>query len=1096
MKKIWLILLCLVMAVGNVEAYHMPKREDVSDEDVTFIVEVEGNPALTEKSMRDNFDLGDTTSEILADQEKVMSQIKKEVSKDSEKGFVYTALFNGFSIDGKREQLEQIKQLDGVKNVYISQKIPVPKPMLKSANEMTYINTAYDSGYSGKGQVIALIDDYCDTSHDFFAAEPESPKYTKADIDKILKENPLNSKAVSANQVYKSAKIPYAFDYASGRADTYSQTEYHGTHVTGIAAGKNGTYADGTNFSGVAYDAQILFMNASKDGYLKSEMILAAMNDAAYLNADVINMSFGVDYNDSDTAIIYKQNITNARKCGISVVTSAGNSSRGYDDRIPLTDNPDYSASGTPASFSDVTSVASANNSKMISSSWTVGMTDGTKLDFFESYQGSNFDELIKNDYVEYVYCGLGGKSDFEGKDLSGKIALIDRGVLNYTDKAANAKAAGAIGIIMANHEEMIATTVTLTLPTASITKSTGKILKNAVEKKIKFIEDKLTTMHNAAAGKISTYSSWGVDSSLQLKPEITAPGANIYSAYPDNNYVYLSGTSMSSPYVAGMFAAARQYYETNPYSADYNGLTNENLVDLIENIAMNSADIIRTDDGLPYSSRVQGAGMINAEKMLKSKVMLLGDSGKAKLSLGEIEDSFDVKFTVKNISENSIIFDDISIELLTDGYTENNGEYYVGDSVRITPDSILLENESATIEPGKDYTFTATINLNKEFLTENKKIFSNGFFIDGFVILNSSDGETSTSMPFTGFYGDWYNVPIFDSTVYDEGGSTLSEKDFPYTSGTYLKAYIDNYSYLLVGRNNVKESIVDKKYISYSSTGDLTLGLALTNYRAASKFRFSITDKAGKIYYLQTANALINKFYEVTYTFNKTAMSKLAEGDYIIHVDAVANGSNVVNDTLKLPLVIDNTPPEIISADYNEEEKTLTLSAKDNHYLNFICIDYDEKGYKYYEITDEDVKDGIATKTIDLSMVKKPETVMIEVEDYAFNYTYKSLDMLTDKIGIEVEDYQPLKGYTTLDFVLRNNTDSDINGDIIVAFYDKNSKLIASSVKKDYALKKGENDISYTMLSDTWNAAKLKVFVWDKNLQPADTVKRFDIKN
>ena len=50
----------------------------------------------------------------------------------------------------------------------------------------------------------------------------------------------------------------------------------------------------------------------------------------------------------------------------------------------------------------------------------------------------------------------------------------------------------------------------------------------------------------------MSSFSSWGVPSNLTLKPEITAPGGNIYSingATPKTDqYVIMSGTSMASP--------------------------------------------------------------------------------------------------------------------------------------------------------------------------------------------------------------------------------------------------------------------------------------------------------------------------------------------------------------------------------------------------------------------------------------------------------------------------------------------------------------------------------------------------------------------
>ncbi|MBX7286356.1 endo-alpha-N-acetylgalactosaminidase family protein [Clostridium chauvoei] len=51
----------------------------------------------------------------------------------------------------------------------------------------------------------------------------------------------------------------------------------------------------------------------------------------------------------------------------------------------------------------------------------------------------------------EAVYCGLGGVEDFQGKDLTGKVAIVDRGTHTFEDKARNAQAAGALYIICIN---------------------------------------------------------------------------------------------------------------------------------------------------------------------------------------------------------------------------------------------------------------------------------------------------------------------------------------------------------------------------------------------------------------------------------------------------------------------------------------------------------------------------------------------------------------------------------------------------------------------------------------------------------------------
>lgn len=107
---------------------------------------------------------------------------------------------------------------------------------------------------------------------------------------------------------------------------------------------------------------------------------------------------------------------------------AAGNSLRGYNDVTPLTKNTDYSSVGIPAGVEASTAVAAADNKKMDVFYWGMSLKDGSKMDFYAAYDNSKFNELVSDDFVEYEYCGPGTKSDFAGKSLSGKIALVDRG--------------------------------------------------------------------------------------------------------------------------------------------------------------------------------------------------------------------------------------------------------------------------------------------------------------------------------------------------------------------------------------------------------------------------------------------------------------------------------------------------------------------------------------------------------------------------------------------------------------------------------------------------------------------------------------------
>ena len=50
------------------------------------------------------------------------------------------------------------------------------------------------------------------------------------------------------------------------------------------------------------------------------------------------------------------------------------------------------------------------------------------------------------------VYVGLADAAGLAGKDLKGKVAVADRGTLNFVDKYGNVKDAGAIGLVLVNN--------------------------------------------------------------------------------------------------------------------------------------------------------------------------------------------------------------------------------------------------------------------------------------------------------------------------------------------------------------------------------------------------------------------------------------------------------------------------------------------------------------------------------------------------------------------------------------------------------------------------------------------------------------------
>jgi subtilisin family serine protease len=166
----------------------------------------------------------------------------------------------------------------------------------------------------------------------------------------------------------------------------------------------------------------------------------------------------------------------------------------------------------------------------------------------------------------EIVYVGQGCTADAYLADPAGKAALIVRGVCGFAEKAARAIAAGATeGVIMNNTPGVVFGTLGAPLgsdvPVVGISLADGNFIRAQAYPVTWTWTAEAASAPNPTGNLISGFSSYGLAADLSLKPNIGAPGGNIYSAYPleAGGFATLSGTSMSAPHVAGGIALIKQ---------------------------------------------------------------------------------------------------------------------------------------------------------------------------------------------------------------------------------------------------------------------------------------------------------------------------------------------------------------------------------------------------------------------------------------------------------------------------------------------------------------------------------------------------------
>lgn len=150
------------------------------------------------------------------------------------------------------------------------------------------------------------------------------------------------------------------------------------------------------------------------------------------------------------------------------------------------------------------------------------------------------------------------------GPDLSGVVALVRRGGCTFAIKLQNLEARGAKYVLAYNDNNpvVVPSHNRVNSDIGLITAEAGAAIIDAViaggDVTADFAagdRDEVYAIQYEGAGRPSAFTSWGGLYDLQLKPDITGPGGDIYSAWIGKTYRVISGTSMACPYVAGVAA-------------------------------------------------------------------------------------------------------------------------------------------------------------------------------------------------------------------------------------------------------------------------------------------------------------------------------------------------------------------------------------------------------------------------------------------------------------------------------------------------------------------------------------------------------------
>ncbi|HSF80327.1 MAG TPA: S8 family serine peptidase [Anaerolineales bacterium] len=620
--------------------------------------------------------------------------------------YAFDTLWNGLSIKINPVDLAKLARIPGVAALYPVESISLPEasvgssPELYTAIQMTGADIAQSElGYTGAGVKVAVMDTGIDYDH--------------PDLGGCFGPG---------------CRVAYGWDlvgdaFSAGVNDTRvpdpdpDDCGGHGTHVAGIV-GANGTVV------GVAPDVTFgAYRVFGCSGSTWADIMIEAMEMALADGMDILNMSIGSAFTwpQYPTATASDRLVNK----GMVVVASIGNSGA----------NGVYSA-GAPGLGKKVIGVASFNNTH---NTFPVFEIDGTDVGYNPmSYSGP----VPTAGTHEILYVGQACNADLPLlANPAGKVALINRGTCSFNEKATNAINAGAIAVVIHNNASgnfsgtLGSQIGDGSVPVVSISLQDGLFIRAQAAPVFITWTNRLAVFADPSGGLIASSSSYGLAPDLSLKPDIGAPGGNIYSTYPLElgGYATLGGTSMASPHVAG---AAALLLQAKPHTPSQ----------VVRDILQNSADPKNWwgNPGLGFLDNVhrQGAGLVDIDDAILATTKITP----GKIAAGESEAGpFVQMLTLENKGAMDVTYDLAYVNALSTGGV-------ITPSFFLSNASVAFDAPSVMVPAGGTATVMATIN------PATGPTFGQ---YGGYLVFTPQGGGQVYRVPFAGFVGDYQSIGV-----------------------------------------------------------------------------------------------------------------------------------------------------------------------------------------------------------------------------------------------------------------------------------------------------------------------------------------------
>lgn len=652
------------------------------------------------------------------------------------------SLLAGVAVRTNVKNFASLQKIDGVTAVY---PITPKKPTNSYAVPFQNGARAWQAyGETGKGSTIAVIDTGIDYTHADFGGPGTKAAFEAAGAAD-QQQNP-------SPDVFPTSKVIGGYDLVGDKynadptdPDTYDPNpvpdnnpldcEGHGSHVAGTAAGV-GVNADGSSYTG-AYNTNTPFDSMKIGPGMAPEAKLYAfrvfgcagstdVTGAAIERAidpnndgdpsdhvDVANLSLGSDFTspqDADALLVRK-----ATAAGVTMVISSGNNGDLYD------------TGGSPGNAPSALTVASSQDAQSVVDALNITAPAAAQYPAERSiaYDWANDPDLAGTVY-KLSSANPYGCNALTGADLenvAGKIAFAEwndaKPECPSSQRGKNLSDAGATGFIFGSNSESFSAGITgsALIPGVLVAKSGADAIRsqlaagqvvtvgstdaNAVKQTDEALNDTL-----------SGFSSRGVRSENNLKPDVAAVGGTVFSAAVGTGTegVNNSGTSMAAPMTAGLAGLVKSRHP---------GWTPEQVKADIMNTANHDVYTEPNSEGRKFAPNRVGAGRIDARQALANDVLAYvtpepGATQEQKDALtGTVSASFGVIEATGDLTRSKTIkVENTGLNRVTYDVDYQSRTVLPGASYSVSPASV-------TVDPRSSKTVTVTLTITAAELTK-----------------------------------------------------------------------------------------------------------------------------------------------------------------------------------------------------------------------------------------------------------------------------------------------------------------------------------------------------------------------------------------